>query len=382
MPHLLITGQSRFDFQSDLFDFPSVTAQILQNLCSFNEYRSENDMENTKEQKQDIATHKVLLEELLKRSTQAIVLLGTNAEIVFCSDSIFNIAGYKAAELVGLTAFDLFNPADLPAAWEQHQHLRDCDEGASACLVQIRNKQGQMIWIDVVVKNLLHIPSVNALFVLLKKNLDDGIEERKIVQAIANAREQERTILAGELHDNVNQIITSTKLLLDTALLSPDKDDLLRLASANLTLASDEIRKLSYSMVSHDLQEKGLAFAVHVFLSTISKASKVKIRATFDEEAVAVLTGDQQLQVYRIIQEGINNILRHANATFADISLTRQEDLIYLVIADNGVGFSMNSLKPGVGLASIRNRVKLLRGHFHVRAPQGTGTIIEIHFPL
>ncbi|HEU4902009.1 MAG TPA: sensor histidine kinase [Flavisolibacter sp.] len=202
------------------------------------------------------------------------------------------------------------------------------------------------------------------------------------MQAVTAAREQEREMLAAELHDNVNQIITASKLLVDAARHTPSPDELLRLASVSLQSATDEIRKLSYSMVGFDLQEQGLAFAVDALLATISRAGAITLRSTFDETAVAVLTADQQQHVYRLIQEGVNNIIRHAAATHAEITLTRQEELIYLVIADNGKGFSENSRKPGVGLASMTNRVKLLGGHFHVRAPEGQGTTIEIHFPV
>ena len=326
--------------------------------------------------------HQAILNELLKRGSQAIVLLDTEAKIVFCSQSIMSITGYEPTELIGRSAFDFFHPPDLPAAKQHHQYVTDVNENSFAAVIQIRNKQEDMIWIDAVVNNLLHVPEINALFVVLKNSSNAGAEERKLVEAVAEAKEQERQFLASELHDNINQIITATKLLVDTARFNPGKEQLLRLSSENLQLVADEIRKLSYSMVTYDLQEFGLAFAVKSFLATISKASVVRFRIRSEESAMKMITAQQQLQVYRIIQEATNNIIRHAEASSAEITLRVRENLIYLVINDNGKGFSMNRFKPGMGLSSISNRIKVLQGHFHVRAPKGTGTTIEIHFPV
>lgn len=349
-------------------------------LCGFN---TENEyMTHETTIKDELPVYKAILEEVLKRFSQAVVLLNTEAEIIYCTQGMQTITGYPCTELIGKTAFDFFHPSDIPAAREQHEYLTNLDENASASLIQIRNSEGHMIWIDVVVHNLLHTPGINALFVLLKKSSDVGAEERKLAQAIIKAKEQEKEFLATELHDNINQIITATKLLIDTAKTHPGKEELLHLSSNNLQLVADEIRKLSYSMVSYDLKSFGLPFAIDAFISVIGKGSLVRFRATLEEEALVLLTSEQQLQIYRILQESINNILRHAEATLGEITLWRKENLIYLTITDNGKGFSMQRLKPGVGLSSITNRVKILGGHFHVRAPEGRGTTIEIHFPV
>jgi signal transduction histidine kinase len=171
-------------------------------------------------------------------------------------------------------------------------------------------------------------------------------------------------------------------MLIDRARRNPNREELLQMSSKNLQLAADEIRKLSYSMVTYDLQEFGLSLAVDALINNISKAGTVNFQTLLDENALDGLTPDLQLQLYRIIQESINNILRHAEATLAEINLTRKDDLLYLTITDNGKGFSMQKLKPGVGLSSITNRVKVIGGHFHLRSPQGKGTTIEIHFSV
>jgi PAS domain S-box-containing protein len=332
---------------------------------------------------QSLPVFPALLNELLLHHRQAIVLLNAEGVIIFCTETVKLIAGFEREELVGCTAFDFFDPAD--AGFEEHKdrYRKTAISNSFASLVPIRNKSGDIIWIDLLVKNLLHVTGINAIFVLLKNSCNAAIEERKLLQAMTAAKEEERAFIAGELHDNVNQIITATKLLVDRAIMNNDhKEELLKLSSANLQLVIDEIRSLSHCMESCQLHKHGLAFAIAAFIANIRKASPLRLETKLQTSVALVLTADQQLQVYRIIQEAINNILRHAAATLAEIILATQDQSIYLVIKDNGKGFSMNRIKPGMGLSSISNRVKILRGHFSVRSQKGQGTTIEIHFPL
>jgi PAS domain S-box-containing protein len=324
-----------------------------------------------------------LLDEVLQQHSQAIVLLNADAQIIFCSESMKRITGYAKEELTGRTAFEFIDPADISSARKQHEYLLGGNGNSSASLVRIRNKHGNMIWIDVSVKNLLHAPGIRAIFVLLKNSCDAGAEERKLLQAINTAKEEERAFIACELHDNINQVITASKLLVDGAIINKDqKEELLKLSSVNLQLVIDEIRSLSHSMANFHLQKHGLAFAIDALIANMSTAGSLKFEKNLQTSAVKALTNEQQFQVYRIIQEAINNIFRHASATLAEIEITRRDQMIYLMIKDNGKGFLMKSIKPGMGLSSITNRVKILQGQFLVHAPQGEGTTIEIHFPM
>jgi PAS domain S-box-containing protein len=323
-----------------------------------------------------------LLNELLTQSSQAIALLSTDGAVLFCSQSIHALTGYEREELVGRSAFDFFHPSGLEAVRQQLSYLMELGENASASLVPVLGKQDEIIWMDVVVKNLLHMPPIHALFCVLKRSVGREEEERRLLKAVTEAQEEERAFLALELHDNINQIITATKLLVEMARQSPCPQQWLPLASSNLQLAADEIRKLSSTRVSFDVGEYGLTCAIETFIATLSRASDVIFEVKLDKAAAAVLTNDQQLHLYRIIQEGVNNMVRHSGASRAEINLSRTDHFIYLSITDNGKGFSPGQLKTGIGLKSITYRVKLLKGHFQLRAPKGKGTTLEIHFPV
>lgn len=376
------TGTSVFDFQSDLCEFLSAVLLLSYHLCGIVTHYSISKMSHATNTGNEKLKYEALLNELLKRSAESIVLLNADAAILFCSESIQSSTGYEIGELIGRSAFDFFYDTNVEPVKKNYQSIVDRKEAAFTSLIQVRNKQGSMNWMLVKLKNMLHAEGIRAVFVLLKNNCDSGMEERKLVHALMDAREQEREFLASELHDNVNQLITATKLLVDSARTSMDKEELLSLSSFNLQFAADEIRKLSYSMVSYDLKEYGLRYAVNAFLTMLGKACTISFELVLDESLLVVLSAVQQLQVYRIIQEGINNIVRHAGASYAGIHLSRREDRISLILSDNGKGFSINGLKRGMGLYSISNRVKLLKGQLNLKSQAGEGTTIEIHFPM
>ncbi|HEX8331065.1 MAG TPA: PAS domain-containing sensor histidine kinase [Segetibacter sp.] len=323
-----------------------------------------------------------VLNEVLTRSSQAIVLLNNEAVISYCSKHVTQITGYEPEEVVGISAFNFFQTIDIPASKQHHELLLQEKGHAASAVTQIKHKDGSMVWLDLSVNNFLHQPPINSVFVLFKKSTSkDQAEEVKLADAITHAKEEEKEFLASELHDNISQIIVVSKFYVDAAIKGNKKEELLDLCSQNLKLAIDEIRKLSYSLVSFDLQEFGINYAITSFISAMKTTGAINFNLDLEPGIESILETDKKLHIYRIIQEAINNVLKHAEATRVDILLKVKGDLIYLTIKDNGKGFKMNKVKPSVGLSSIKNRVKLLKGHFHITAPEQQGTNIEIHFP-
>ncbi|HEX2606433.1 MAG TPA: PAS domain-containing protein [Flavisolibacter sp.] len=323
-----------------------------------------------------------LLDVLLNQFSHAVILLNQHATIQYASDNIESIAGFHPSELTGASLYHFLHPDDVPAARQQFDQIIGQHRNSSASFVQIRDKQGQPIWINAVAQNLMGLPELHTVVILIRKGEDLAAEDMKLAQDVAFAREQEREYLATELHDNINQMITATKLLVDTAILQPNKEELLKLSSEHLQAVSNEIRSLAHSMVQPDQHHLELHSAVTNLLHILHTTGQIQVQTNFEEAALQVLTATQQFQVFRIIQEGINNIIRHAKATQAALSLQRKADLIYLTISDNGTGFALSAIKPGSGITHITYRTQLLNGHFHIRAPEGEGTNLEIHFPI
>jgi len=217
-----------------------------------------------------------------------------------------------------------------------------------------------------------------------KKRLEEELlnQQKAITQATISTQEKERTEISKELHDNVNQVLTTTKLYLDLAIANPElKDELIAKSSKNIISAITEIRKLSQSLMIPSLEDLGLLDSIEDLVESINATKK--IHAVFIHEKIdeTVLNENQKLTLFRITQEALNNIIRHADATRTTIELSNNKKRVQLIIKDNGKGFDSFSTKKGAGLNNIRNRVYLLSGHLTINTRPGKGCTLVVELP-
>ncbi|MDB5253482.1 MAG: hypothetical protein JWP27_2651 [Flaviaesturariibacter sp.] len=215
---------------------------------------------------------------------------------------------------------------------------------------------------------------------LLAKELN---KQKLISQSTIETQERERGEIGKELHDNVNQILTTTKLYLDLSMTNPElKDDLIRKSSKNVIYVINEIRQLSRSLMNPSLGDLGLSDAIADLIENINLTRKLQVEYKVNEKVETLLSEPLKLTVFRIIQEALNNAIRHSQASKALITLTRKGEDVALTIADNGVGFEQASIKKGAGLNNIQNRVYLANGNLAVQTRPGEGCTLSITFPI
>lgn len=208
-------------------------------------------------------------------------------------------------------------------------------------------------------------------------------EQIQITQAVLAAQEKERTMLGEELHDNINQIIISAKLYLDFVIKNSDDTiaEMLKKSSNQLNIATEEIRKLSRTLIKPTLGTNNLVLALTDLVDTVRLLSAFKIKLVSDKLDESRLTEDQQLAIYRIIQELLNNIVKHAEANQVCIELDNsQDDQLMLIIEDDGKGFDPSERRKGVGLTNITSRAEVLNGKVEIDSAPGDGCRIKIVF--
>jgi PAS domain S-box-containing protein len=221
---------------------------------------------------------------------------------------------------------------------------------------------------------------------LLEKKLADEQEKKKreIIQAIINAQEDERHELASELHDNVNQILSSTKLMLEIAVERPESGKEFTIKGLHyLQEAMQEIRRISHNLIPGTLKDISLEAAIDEVIQNINATNKLKINYSKEFNGMEEKIGaGVQLSILRIIQEQFNNILKHADASEATFSLVADEKMIYLSIGDNGRGFDTMNTKKGIGLSGIFNRVEFFHGLVELNSLPGSGCSLHIEIPI
>jgi PAS domain S-box-containing protein len=214
--------------------------------------------------------------------------------------------------------------------------------------------------------------------------LNNELAYKKLInQATVDSQEQERSEIGRELHDNINQVLTTTKLYLELALSNPEmQTELVKKGSKNISAVINEIRQLSRSLMDPTLGDLGLVDSLQDLIENINLTRKISIALQIDAAIEKLIDGKQKLTIFRIIQESLNNVIRHARAKEVKITVEMSTGRICLTILDDGIGFSQDSVKKGAGLKNISNRVYLINGEFRLKSEPGKGCEINICFPI
>jgi PAS domain S-box-containing protein len=204
---------------------------------------------------------------------------------------------------------------------------------------------------------------------------------------LLNAQEAERRRLARELHDDLTQ--RAAALAIEAARLEHQHQSSqgaiagkMKEMKEKLEEMCKDIQAISRRLHPSVLDDLGLADAVHSECTNFAQQQGIVVNYG-SENILPGVPPDIALYIYRIIQESLRNIARHARATEVDISLVGQDDAIHLSVKDNGIGFNPLKVKKGtLGLVSMKERVNLAHGDFSIQSQPGQGTVIEVLVPL
>jgi signal transduction histidine kinase len=200
---------------------------------------------------------------------------------------------------------------------------------------------------------------------------------------VLKALESDRAHLGAELHDNINQILATSMLYLEHAQTNIEVRDELITKSLDVTaLAINEIRKLSRKLIVSDIREIGLKKSISDMIASIVLVKKMQISLHCEFFPENKIDEDVKIAIYRIIQEQLTNILKHANASSVGIELWKEEKQITLQIADNGKGFDTTLHRKGVGITNIYSRVSLYDGEVKIDSAPGNGCKLKVTLQL
>lgn len=207
-------------------------------------------------------------------------------------------------------------------------------------------------------------------------------------KAIIDAEERERARIARDLHDGIGQQLSAAKLNLVAlkSLVNTSKHEeiiLFENASGLIDEAVNEVRSVSHNMMTNSLIKHGLISAVRDFINKLNQSAGLKIHIeTFgiDERLDATV----EMILFRVLQELVNNILKHAHATEVSIQFVKHENELSLIVEDNGVGFDTKNQEnfEGIGLKNIQSRINYIHGKVYFDSYLTKGTTVNIEVPL
>ncbi|MDI6852080.1 MAG: PAS domain S-box protein [Deltaproteobacteria bacterium] len=215
---------------------------------------------------------------------------------------------------------------------------------------------------------------------------------RYLAAQLLTAQETERKRLALELHDDLGQSLIILKLQLQAELrkLPPDVSDAKERLQHIIDYIDEvigNVRRMSRDLLPSILKDLGLKAALNYLFEEFSKLKEIQFNLEM-EDIDGLLSKEAQIAVYRIFQESLTNIAKHARATRIKVSIKPQDGKVAFRLEDNGSGFDLKEVmsgdlaKRGLGLPAMHERVRLLGGNLDISSRPGTGTMISFHVPI
>ncbi|MES1218506.1 MAG: PAS domain S-box protein [Bacteroidota bacterium] len=317
----------------------------------------------------------------------------TDLKVLEVNEAAIKQYGYSREEFLQKKALD-WRPD------EDHEKLKDYllaiqmgEADGSAGVWRHLIKNGQQIFMQIYLHRIRYNndDAVMAIGqnVTDKLELEQKLEEERIArhqqltEAIITAQETERTEIGRELHDNVNQILGAARLYLSAVKQCPEsqKSVFINKSSDYILDAIEEIRKLSKSLVSPLKRLMTLETAISCLAEDLMIVHSFSIKVEVESFEAADLNDKFKLNIFRIVQEQLNNIIKHANSNNISIVLSSTDRSIRIEITDDGQGFDTSLQRQGVGLANIQSRAELYNGTMEVISSPGEGCRLIIDFP-
>ena len=309
------------------------------------------------------------------------------------NDEYCRIMGYSREELLQKTWAELTYPEDLSVNQDLFAEVLAGKTDAYTLSKRMVRKDGRIIYGTISVRCVRRPDGAPDYFVGLLLDIterEEAIAREQQARAeytlqLIASQEAERERIAGELHDSLGQSLSIVKNHAQLALLARDLPAATRkeMQTINDTTAEAiaEMRRISRDLHPYQLDHLGLTGALKALVDSAANASGIAFDSKLDM-VDDVFPRDATTSVYRIVQEGLNNLLKHSGARNARIVMERDVREVQLKIEDDGCGFNPDGAGKGMGLKNVAERTRILGGRLKLDSAPGKGTCIEITIPI
>ncbi len=347
-----------------------------------------------------IQQSEALYQTIVENAHDAIWTVDTQGNFMFVNRRGQEIGGYKLSELAGKNFAPLIHPADLPKV--KDLFLETLQGRFHNFEVRFYAKDGNIRVLEVNSVPLYENSSVIGLFSIGRditehRKAEDALREsekqlRYLSSQLLTAQETERRRISKELHDELGQSLTVMKLQLSFIKKELMKDQVkareeCEAISQYIDQVIENVRRLSRDLTPSVLEDVGLSAAIRWLVSNSNK--NYHINATLDVVDIDHLfPQNAQIIIYRILQEALTNIGKHAQAKKVSMVIEKHDDGVSFSVEDDGIGFdvlraaTINPDERGLGLAIMDERARMLGGSLEIWSDKGKGTRISFHIPL
>lgn len=240
----------------------------------------------------------------------------------------------------------------------------------------------------------VHEQLVKQQQISLEANQRELLVREQYTHQLLQSQDDERKRIAMELHDAVGQELLIIKNLSSLCIKSFDNhekhettSEYIKEISSTSSSVIESVRTLSKNLHPYQLENLGISESLEAVIQRLESTSEIQFNYSIDK-IEGLFTREQELHIYRILQELLNNIIKHSGASRADISLAKNDEEVAICVKDDGKGFAAIGKEnhvpgsgKGFGLSGIYERVNILRGSISIDSMINEGTSIEIHIP-
>jgi PAS domain S-box-containing protein len=291
--------------------------------------------------------------------------------------------GYSEEEFLNMSLMDIRGKEDIIKGKELIA-IRNPDDRVFKSTFMHYKKSGEMMEVEFYSTSII-INGRNCRSAISIDVTEKNLYEHKITKAIIKAQEDERYEIGSELHDNVCQLLATSQINLGMLKesLPSSKMQFHNQCKEYIAMALDEIRNLSHRLAPAFFDDSTLEEAFEKLCNSFNVEKKYKVLLQFDETVKKHPASlEIQLNLYRILQEQLRNILKYSKATLIEIDVLIYNNRLKMKISDNGIGFNIDTVKSGIGLANMKRRAELFSGKFEIDSSPGNGCAIIIDIPL
>jgi PAS domain S-box-containing protein len=327
---------------------------------------------------------------LFQSSNEAILLIKPDMHIVNMNKAACRLFHYHFIKGSNVKLKDLYQTMEPEIDWRSTNTVDDNQirEGKVKCLdgsffigeinYTYYTDERENQYVVLMIRDITERKKMKA-----RLEMEQMRHQRELTKQIIIAQENEREAIGYELHDNVNQILTTAKLYLETSILNKNEESfsLVEKSLGFIQSCIIEIRDLSHALSSPTLGTKSLVDSICSLLDHISTCTGLDIKFCH-HDYTRELAKEHSLAIYRIVQEQLNNIVKHSSASFVSVVLKEDETGTILEIKDDGIGFDPAKKHKGIGLNNISSRVKAFNGHMSIHSSPGNGCRLSIRVPF
>jgi len=353
------------------------------------------------EEKKSIEKSLAILTERLQLASKASLDIiwdyDLKTKAIYCSEAVERITGHSSNENLSLSFLKTFiHPEDLDAVEASFNQMLFQKANRWRKIFRAIRSDGEIVFMNsnaLVLRNERNrayrvvgvMQDVTELRRLQHEMVEKEVKKQKqLADVTIQAQEKERSEISKELHDNVNQLLATAKIMIDTARSVPEIHDLCLQKSQEVILSAiKEIRHISHAMMPPSFEKQQFDELVKDLVDTLRLSGQLELLVQLPSRDVLLsMPAFLKLSFYRIIQEQLANILKYAKAKSVFINLIQSEGRLILTIQDDGIGFNLSKPSDGIGLKNIESRSELLHGFSKIITAPGKGCTITVQVPF